>query len=529
MNPPSIPSTFAAAETAPPAVRLRTAPTYWLTRFVLLRLMGLVYLTAFLVAANQIIPLIGHDGLIPADKLLPRAQQYYGSPGQAFLEMPSLFWWDISDAFLQKMAWAGVALSALVLCGYANSILMLLLWALYMSFVHVGQDWYGYGWDIQILETGFLAVFLCPLLDPRPFPRSRPPIVVLWLFRWLIFRIMIGAGLIKWRGDECWRDLTALYYHYETQPLPNPLSRYLHFAPHWFQKFGVLWNFFIELVVPWFGFWPRHARNVAGILLASFQITLICSGNLAFLNWLTLVPCLACMDDSIWRRVLPAFLVRRAERAELEKKTPITQTIFTALLACLVAWLSIKPVQNLFSEHQAMNRSFNILGINLELVNTYGAFGSVGRERDEIVFEGTDDPLGSGAADWREYEFKAKPGDVMRRPPILSPYYYRLDWQIWFAAMATPNDYPWTLHFAWKLMHNDPGVLSLLASNPFPDQPPRHVRAVLYRYRFAPLGNPQGAWWTRERLGLWLPSLSTDSPELRDFLVRAGYLDRAEK
>ncbi len=139
------------------------------------------------------------------------------------------------------------------------------------------------------METGFLGIFLCPLLDGRPFPRRPPPTPVIWLFRWLAFRIMFGAGLIKIRGDTCWGDLTCLYYHYETQPIPNPLSWWLHFRPHWFHKFGALWNHFIELIVPWFAFWPRAARHIAGVLLVSFQIVLILSGNLSFLNWLTMV------------------------------------------------------------------------------------------------------------------------------------------------------------------------------------------------------------------------------------------------
>lgn len=515
-------------------------PTFQLTRFVLLRLLGIVYLTAFLVAANQIVPLIGHDGLTPADRFLPQVEEYFkvhSEEGSAFENFASIFWWKLSDSFLQNMAWVGVALSALVVCGFANSILMLLLWALYMSFINVGQIWYGYGWETQLLETGFLAAFLCPLLDPRPFPRSPPPIIVLWLYRWLIFRIMLGAGLIKLRGDTSWRDLTTLYYHYETQPVPNPLSRMLHFAPHWFHKAGVLWNHFIELIVPWFGIAPtldwfkstpqawkvaaQAMRNTAGILMASFQVILICTGNLSFLNWLTMVPCLACIDDAVWRRVLPKALVRWAGQ-EVQAREHPAHTILTCLLGGLVIVLSYEPTKNLFSEHQAMNRSYD----KLHLVNTYGAFGTVGQERHEIVFEGSDGVLGSDLDEWKEYEFKVKPGDVMRRPAIITPYHYRLDWQIWFAAMASPNQYPWTVHFMWKLLHNDPGTLSLLAKNPFPNHPPRFIRAVLYHYKFAPPSNAQGAWWTRERLDLWMPAFSLQRDRnVKEFLMRAGYLD----
>src|SRR5205085_1753969 len=226
--------------------------SYWLTRFVILRLVGFVYAVAFLVAANQLIPLIGGHGLTPATHFLNEVQTQLGSRSAGMLQVPTLFWFGISDDALSMFSWVGFALSLIVLGGYASAILLAVLWAMYMSIVYIGPIWYGYGWEIQLLETGFLSIFLCPLLDARPFPKCRPPILVIWLFRWLGFRIMIGAGLIKLRGDPCWRDLTCLYYHYETQPIPSPISRYLHFSPHWLLKLETAWNHLIELMVPWF-------------------------------------------------------------------------------------------------------------------------------------------------------------------------------------------------------------------------------------------------------------------------------------
>jgi hypothetical protein len=496
---------------------------YWLTRFVLLRLLGFVYFVAFLCLAQQLLPLLGHDGLTPVPLFLHGLEAHLGSRRAAFLRFPSLFWLDASDGFMLAMAWLGAGLSLVVLVGFANALLLAVLWALYLSFVHIGQDWYGYGWEIQLIETGFLAVFLCPLLDPRPFPRRPPPAPVLWLYRWLIFRIMLGAGLIKLRGDSCWRDLTCLYYHYETQPLPNPLSRWLHFQPHWFQKGGVLFNYLAELVAPWFAFWPRAARHVAGGVLLAFQVSLILSGNLSFLNWLTIVPILACFDDALLRRVLPRPLVVRAERAAAEARPSRAHQVAAAALVVLVGVLSIDPVRNLLSRRQMMNTSFN----RLDLVNTYGAFGSVGRLRPEIVFEGTSDETITAESRWREYEFKCKPGDVMRRPCVIAPYQERIDWQLWFAAMSTPEEYPWTLHLVWKLLHNDQGALSLLAGNPFPDAPPHHIRARLYRYEFAPPGGPSGGWWKRTLVGEWVPPLSADDLRLRRFLAAHGWLAMA--
>ncbi|PYJ43938.1 MAG: membrane protein, partial [Verrucomicrobia bacterium] len=267
---------------------------YRLTRFVILRLLGFVYAVAFLVAAQQLVPLVGEHGLTPARNFLVAIESQLGSRGAGAMQMPTLFWFGISDQALSISAWIGFALSLVVLSGYANALILAVLWIIYMSLVHVGQIWYGYGWETQLLETGFLSIFLCPLLDLRPFPKRPPPLLVIWLFRWLGFRIMIGAGLIKLRGDACWRDLTCLYYHYETQPIPNAISRYLHFAPHWFHKFGTAWNHFIELVVPSFSFGPRHVRHIAGLLLVSFQVVLIVSGNLSFLNYVTIIPFLAC-------------------------------------------------------------------------------------------------------------------------------------------------------------------------------------------------------------------------------------------
>jgi hypothetical protein len=523
---------------------------YWLTRFVVLRLLGFVYFFAFLSLAIQVIPLIGQDGLLPADRFLTRVEGHFGSRTAAFLQLPSLFWVDISDPLLTGFAWAGLALSVLVLCGYANALMMAALWVIYFSFVSIGQDWYSYGWEIQLLETGVMGIFLCPLLDGRPFPRRAPPVPVIWLLRWLAFRIMLGAGLIKIRGDACWRELTCLSTHYLTQPIPNPLSRTLHFMPLWFHKGGALFNHLVELVCPWLAFWPRRARLVAGSLMVAFQVILILSGNLSFLNYLTIVPALACFDDAFLRRLLPRRIVARADRAAAEAATRAeaggtasgeaagavagsaaaggaasagvasrAPTIVAWAYAAVVAVLSIKPVLNLLSAGQRMNTSFD----RLHLVNTYGAFGSVGVERHEIVFQGTADEAVTPATVWKEYDFWCKPGNPLRRPCVIAPFQPRLDWQIWFAAMSRPERYPWTLHLVWKLLHNDEATLRLLAPSPFPEAPPRFIRAAYFRYEFAPSGNPDGAWWTRTYLGDWLPPLSADDPRLRRALIAYGW------
>jgi hypothetical protein len=496
------------------------APTYWLTRFAILRLLGLVYAVAFLVAANQILPLIGSDGLLPVGAFLDRVRGALGSTEAGFARLPSVFWLGHSDGALVGVAWVGFALSCAVAAGYANAPVLAVIWALYLSFVHVGQDWYGYGWEFQLLETGFLAIFLCPLLDPGPFPRRETPVAVIWLFRWLIFRIMLGAGLIKIRGDVCWRDLSALFYYFETQPIPNPLSRWFHFLPRWELEAGVVLNHVAELAAPWFVFGPRRVRHVAGAVIVLFQAVLILSGNLSFLNWLTIVPALACFDDSLLKRILPGRLVAAADGASSDARPSRALAATAWALAAVVAVLSIKPVANLFSPNQVMNASFD----PLELVNTYGAFGTIGRERTNVVFEGTESAVPDESAVWKPYPYRGLPVDPSLRPPQIAPYQLRLDWQMWFAAMASPAEYPWTLHLVWKLLQNDPGAVGLFAANPFPERPPRYVRAVEYRYAFADPANRGGAWWTRERLGIWLPPLSTESADLRRFLEAYGWI-----
>ena len=485
-------------------------PTYWLTRFLILRLLGVVYAVAFLVAINQILPLIGSHGLTPVDTFLRRVTESLGYTN-GFIRLPSIFWLTHSDNALLALAWTGFLLSCIVAAGFANAPMLFLLWFLYMSFCNVGQEWYGYGWEIQLLETGFLAIFLCPLLDPRPFPKREPPLPVIILFRWLICRIMFGAGLIKVRGDEVWRNSTALYYHFETQPMPGPLSRWFHFLPRIVLRLGVWFNWLAELVAPLFVFGPRIARHAAGIIIILLQVVLILSGNLSFLNWLTVIPALACFDDAFWSRFLPQALTRLARHAAATA-TPSRPMIITArTVTVIIALLSIQPVLNMLSSNQIMNTSFD----PLNLVNTYGAFGSVGRERYNIVFEGTADDIPTDSANWIAYPYKGLPTDPDRRPPQVAPYHLRFDWQMWFAAMSSPDDYPWTLTLIGKLLHNDPGALSLFAANPFPNKPPRYIRAVLYRYSFASPGNSQHHYWIRQPIGApWLPAMAADDPRL---------------
>jgi hypothetical protein len=486
---------------------------YQLTRFLMLRLLGLVYLVAFANFFWQGPALIGHDGLLPADLYLQELAQAHGSPAAAFWKAPTLFWLGCSDGALALVGWLGVALSAVVLLGCTHAAVMAALWALYLSVTQVGQLFWGFGWEALLRETGFLAIFLCPLTSLRPFPSRQPPPHVIWLFRWLTLRLMLGSGFIKLRSDPCWQDLTCLDFHFLTQPLPNPLSPLFHFAPGWVHVLGALFTFSAELVAPLGAFGPRAVRRVCGAVMVAFQLTLMLSGNEAFQNWLSLVPILACFDDAALSRLVPArwrpAVAARAEPAAAPLST--AQRWVGRVLCTLVGMLSVLPALNLLSPHQRMNASYEPFG----LVNSYGAFGGVGRDRHEIVLEGTSGP--ADGADWRAYQLPCQPGDPDRRPCTVSPYHHRLDWQIWFAAMSTADQQkPWLWRFVWKLLHNDPGALGLLDRNPFPDQPPRFIRARLYRYQLTPPGDP--AWWRRELVGEWLPPLSAEDPRFHDLV-----------
>jgi hypothetical protein len=358
--------------------------------------------------------------------------------------------------------------------------LWLVLWALYLSIVNVGQIWYGFGWETLLLEAGFLTVFLGPA-------HVAPPTLGMWALRWLLFRLEFGAGLIKMRGDRCWRDLTCLAYHHETQPMPNPLSWWFHRLPPRLHKVETLANHATQLVIVWGLLLPQPVAGVAAAVMVVTQGYLLISGNFAWLNALTLVLGLSLLDGRWLAAVLPA------ERpADLD--TPTWFGALSLAVGVVIAVLSIGPVRNLLSSSQRMNTSFD----PLRLVNSYGAFGSVTRVRRELVVEATDAP-GPDAA-WREYEFRGKPGDVHRRPPQWAPYHLRLDWLMWFVALSPAYGRSWLTAFLGKLLVADRATLRLLRSAPYGDDCPAAVRVLLYRYRFTTRAERRatGAWWHRD-------------------------------
>lgn len=511
----------AVARSDEPPLRPALAQNYVLTRAVLLRGLGFMYVVAFAILVRQVEPLIGSRGLLPVAPFLERVWRHFDGPA-ALVRLPSLFWLGCTDRTLELAAWLGLLLGALVLAGVVNVPILVTLWALYLSFVHVGQIFYGYGWDILLCEAGFLAVFLAPLWRPKLLHVAEPPpVLVIVLFRWLTFRLMLGAGLIKLRGDPCWRELRCLDYHYETQPNPGPLSYYFHFMPAWTHTAGVLFNHLAELIAPFGVFGPRRVRILAGAVIVLFQTLLILSGNLSFLNWLTIVIALACFDDGVFSRLLPALWRRRLDGLRRSLRAPSRgRRVASAAIGVLVGLLSLGPVVNLLSERQHMNDSFN----PFDFVNTYGAFGSVERTRHEVVISGTRGDPEDPRTVWREYEFPCKPGDIHRPPCLITPYHYRLDWQMWFAGLSNFEQEPWIVHLAYQLLRGDPSPKTLLAKDPFPERPPLYVRALLYTYRFAP-SHAKGQYWERELEGTYLQPLSLHHRQFLRFLDAYGWLD----
>jgi hypothetical protein len=471
----------------------------WLTRLVIQRGLGGIYFVAFLCAFCQFRPLLGEHGLLPVSAFLARVR---------FWQAPSVFHFYYSDRFLAAVAGLGLALSALVASGVADGgplwlslLVWLLLYALYLSIVNVGQTFYGFGWESMLLEAGFFAAFLGPA-------GAAPSFVPVLALRWMLFRVELGAGLIKLRGDRCWRDLTCLYYHHETQPLPNPLSARFHHLPKVVHRASVAFSHFVQLVVPFGLFGPEPVAALAGGLIILHQLLLIVSGNYAWLNWLTVVLGLSAFSDRTLAALLPIAVPQFAPRW-------IGFEWLLYGLAAVTLLLSIKPALNLFSKEQAMNASYN----PLHLVGSYGAFGSVTKRRHEVVLEGTLDEHVTEDTRWREYELKGKPGDPRRAPGQWAPYHLRLDWQMWFLPLRAvvtqtgvlSRGHPiWFLRLVDKLLAADPATLALLRTNPFPNRAPAHVRASFYRYELAS-GHERKqtrAYWKRSYVGEYLPALA---------------------
>ena len=432
------------------------------------------------------------DGVLPLESFLRMVREQVGV--RAYGLVPTLFWFNASDTALVAGTVAGMALALLVTLGLATRWALMGLFALYLSYVYAGQVFMTFQWDLLLLEAGFLAIFLTG--------GSR---IVVWLYRWLVFRYLFMAGAAKLlSGDPTWRSLTALDYHFETQPLPTPLAWYAAHLPHGMLVAGTAATLVVEVGVVFLIFAPRRLRAAAAWCIFVFQLLIVLTGNYNFFNLLTMLLCVFLLDDAALRGALPGRLgARIAARAPHPSQTATT---IAAVIALTVVPAGMNQVWQRFTgEGIPLADTLTNALSPLLVVNAYGLFAVMTTARPEIVIEGSDD-----GHEWREYEFRYKPGAISRRPPWNIPHQPRLDWQMWFAALGDTWERPWFVNLLRRLLEGSPRVLSLLAVNPFPDHPPKYVRALLYDYRFAdPVAHAAtGQWWVRRREDSFSPVVS---------------------
>jgi lipase maturation factor 1 len=474
--------------------------TYARATWLFLRLLGIVYLIAFWSLGVQILGLSGHEGVLPADRYMAGAHSLTGLT--RFWLLPTLAWASASDTALQALCAGGGALAVLLVAGIVPSVVLPLLWLAYLSLSVVCGEFLSFQWDALLLETGFLAIFLAPLtVRERLRNLADPPRVAVWLLLWLLFRLMVGSGAVKLTsGDPTWHHLTALAFHFETQPIPTPLAWYAHLLPLWLLKGATAVVLAIEIGAPFSILAPRRLRALAFVPLVGLQALIALTGNYAFFNLLTAALCLFLLDDTAlggWGGVLTGRAVTNRVRRWLlvalaGVTVPVSAVTFAGALGIeLPGSALVDPLASLIAPFRS--------------VNAYGLFAVMTTTRPEIILEGSDD-----GATWLEYEFKYKAGDVRRRPPWVAPHQPRLDWQMWFAALGRFEDERWFQNLCVRLLEADGAVLKLLERDPFQGRKPRYVRAVLYRYRFPDraTGRPAGVWWVRERLGEYSPVLS---------------------
>ncbi|HXZ60754.1 MAG TPA: lipase maturation factor family protein [Steroidobacteraceae bacterium] len=473
-------------------------PRHDLIRWLFLRSFGLIYLSAFVSFAVQAPGLIGSHGILPLGELIDAVG--HAARPERFYILPMLFWLNSSDLAIQVVCWGGAGLSLLLILNLLPRVSLLLLYILYLSLLYAGQAFMTYQWDTFLLEAGFLALLLC-------FSTGAG----IWLLRWLLFRFMFMSGVVKLlSGDPNWWNLSALSYHFLTQPLPTPLAWYAAHLPPALLTCATAATFVIELGLPFLIFCPRRLRFCAAFGVLLLQSCILVTGNYNWFNLQTMLLCLPLFDDAALRRVLPQPLLVRLPVPRASGAAPRVTTLAVGALAALIVFCSlIELVLRFGGNPPAAARAVDAVLERLHVVGSYGLFAVMTTQRNEIVIEGSNDGL-----HWREYEFRYKPGDVTRRPRWNIPHQPRLDWQMWFAALEDPQRLRWFWLFLERLMHNEPAVTALLARNPFTDRPPLYLRAKFYDYTYAgAAAQARGVWWERRLLGLYFPEVRLKANE----------------
>ena len=493
--------------------------------FLFVRSLAIIYFLAFLSIAWQVRGLYGTDGISPVASLLGAPVSASNLDPSMFFSYPTIFWFWNADWFLEAVPIFACLICLFVFCGIFEAPFLFLLWFLYLSIVTVGQAFMSFQWDILLLESGILAVFLASW---RPFAgfwalifkeqtrlpvwvvdSVKPSLIVIWLFRLLLFRLMFLSGIVKILSfDSSWRNLTAMQYHYETQPLPTPAAFFAQQLPVWFESFSCAAVLFIELFVPLtilFSCKKRVGAMTAAVLVF-LQLLIMLTGNYCFFNLLTIALCLFLLDDSLFKKALNNGIQDRLG-TKLESARRLRLRLIVLLPLCLLIALLNLPIFFQSVPGPVLELSRNLAPFRL--VNSYGLFAVMTTERPEIIIEGSND-----GKHWLAYEFRYKVGALDRPPPVVAPHQPRLDWQMWFAALGNVEDNPWLVRFCLKLLEGSSSIDKLLLTNPFSDsgKPPRFIRAVVYDYRFNhPLALVKtGHWWTRRYRKIYMPAFCLD-------------------
>ncbi|HEY4831609.1 MAG TPA: lipase maturation factor family protein [Waddliaceae bacterium] len=464
--------------------------SYTISQGLFLKLLGLNYLCAFISLLMQIKGLYGSGGIAPFNDLLRLVRQAYGK--KSFRSIPTLFWINASNPMLFTMVWIGIIASMLCVLGFFPAPILAVMWVIYFSFYNIGSPFLNYQWDVLLLEVGSLGILFAV--------QSPPPILIVYLLWFLLFRFMFSSGYMKliWGSIE-WRDLTAMKYHYETQPLPTRLAYYAHQRPLWLSKASVLGVYFFELIVPLFIFSPEIIQALVCVLLIAFQLLIIATGNYAFFNTLSITMCIPLLPD----RFLTHF-ESFARFSPIFGENAFVSLTFS-IIAMVLFFANVLEFAALFAQSRIIQKILSPFH-DFCCAAPYGLFVRMTTYRDEIIIEGSQD-----MQIWKAYEFKWKPGDLYHAPGFVAPHQPRLDWQMWFASLSDYQHVPWFQNFLFCLLEGSEDVLDLLKVNPFPDNPPKYIRASLYRYHFTDSSSKQktGRWWNRSYIGQYSPVLSS--------------------
>jgi lipase maturation factor 1 len=501
------------------------APGRLWPRWLFLRALGLVFLSAFYALAFQIHGLVGERGILPAGEYL--AQLARSVPGtQRFWVAPTLLWAGAGDRALAAVVAAGVAGSLLLVVNAWPRLAVALCTLCFLSCVGALQDFSAYQSDGMLLEAGLLSIFLAPRGRWPGLGADDPPSrASLFLLQWEWFRIYFESGVVKLAsGDVHWRDLTAMDRYYETGPLPAWPGWYVQHLPHWYHAGTVLFTLAVELVLVWALFLPRRARLTCAAVVSALQLGIIATANYAFLNYLVLVLGVLLLDDRALAPLLarlglgaPASAPPAADASLPPRHAWPTWRAWRAYASvAALAWVFVATLEPILPRAlPALTAPARSLA-PLRVANTYGLFAVMTGARYEVEFQGTRD-----GRTWLVYPFRYKPQDPRARPGIFAPYQPRFDWNLWFASLGPWRESPWVVLAQLRLLERSPSVLALFRGDPFGGAAPTAVRTVLWRYWFtdAATRRATGRWWNRELVGPFSGVLSRGAdgrPVLRE-------------